>query len=173
MKLPEATRLRPCHRRPPLRNLGFRKREPASRSRSDDGKKRVLTLLGRRISRRADTDADAEGDGDDDEDHDAEADPLVPAGADGVLDAGVDLGRALGHVDVGLLGPLLDLRRDGVLLHHHRVEILEQADQLGDRLLDALELVLSRPHVAEDGGCLAGAVGEELDVGVGWLVTGS
>ena len=109
-----------------------------------------------------DTETDTEGDGDDDEEDNEGAPPLEAVAPAGVCDAGRHLLVALVEVDVGLLGLLLGTGDDGILLDNEGVQVLEETGQLGDRLLDLLQLVVSRTDIAEDGGSLAGSVGSEL-----------
>jgi hypothetical protein len=84
-----------------------------------------------------DTDTDADGNSDEDDEHrDTQADPLVPAGAAGVLDALVDLFRALANVDVSLLSLVFRVPYNSFLLYDHGVKILEEQCKLVHLLLD-------------------------------------
>lgn len=64
----------------------------------------------------------------------------------------------------GGLGLLVDLVEDGVLLDDEGVEVVEQAVQLDNRLLDALQLVVTGANSAQDGRSLARAICPELKV---------
>lgn len=79
-----------------------------------------------------------------------------------MLDADLDLLVALLQVLGRLLRLFLGPDDGGLLLDDEGVEVLEEAGQFRDGLLDLEELVVACADGAQDGGCLAGSVGSEL-----------
>ncbi len=105
---------------------------------------------------------DAEDGGDDDEDNDEEAPPLELAAVAGAL---VGLGNLLVaglEVVDDVLALVLGVGNDRLLLLDHGGELLVQDGELGEGLLDALQLVMAGADVAEHGGGVAGAVCAQL-----------
>jgi hypothetical protein len=111
----------------------------------------------------SDTQRNTKDNGNDDEHNNEQAPPLELATVASALDALVNvLGSRLEVVD-GLLGVLLRGVNDGLLLLDNGGEFLVEDCELGEGLLDALQLVVSRADVAEDGACVAGAICAELE----------
>lgn len=74
------------------------------------------------------------------------------------------LNLCISFIDVvsGLDGVFFSVLDDGFLGFDDLGHVGEHGGELGERHFDALELVVASADGAEDGGCLAGAVGFEL-----------
>jgi hypothetical protein len=110
---------------------------------------RVQALVTRRVLRKTNTQADAERNGQDDEHDDEEAPPLELSAVGGVLLCLLDLLVALLDVLNGVDGVVLRGLDDGVLLLDQRGELLVQDGEIGQGLLDALELVVAGADIAQ------------------------
>jgi hypothetical protein len=103
----------------------------------------------RGVLRKTDTQTDTECDGKDDEHDDEQTPPLELPAVGGVLLCLLDLLVTLLDVLDGVDSVVLRGLDDGVLLLDQRCELLVQDGELGQGLLDALELVVTGADVAE------------------------
>lgn len=108
------------------------------------------------------TQAHAQSNGETDEEDDESAPPLEATSAAGVLDTLADLLVTLLNVLDCALGVDLGGNNNILLLLDHSGEFLEEDSELGEGLLDALELVVASAHVAKERSSVAGAVGSKL-----------
>ena len=102
------------------------------------------------------------GDDDEDEDDNAETPPLPLAGVAGALDGRIGMLITLVDVLGGVLGVVLDLDDGLLLLLDQDGEVLEHGCELIEGLLNALQLVVARAHIAQDIGGLSHPVAPEL-----------
>lgn len=102
------------------------------------------------------------GDDDEDEDDNAETPPLPLAGVAGALDGRIGMLITLVDVLGGVLGVVLDLDDGLLLLLDQDGEVLEHGGELIQGLLNALQLVVARAHIAQDIGGLSHPVAPEL-----------
>ena len=107
---------------------------------------------------------DGQDDGDDDEDENdnAETPPLPLAGVPGALDGLVGMLITLVDVLRSVLGVMLGLDDGLLLLLDQDGEVLEHGGELIQGLLNALQLVVARAHIAQDIGGLSHPVAPEL-----------
>lgn len=114
------------------------------------------------ISGQGNTQTHAQSDSETDEEDDESAPPLETTSAAGVLDTLADLLVTLLDVLDCALGVDLGGDNDVLLLLDHGGEFLEEDGELGEGLLDALQLVVASAHVAKERSSVAGAVGAKL-----------
>lgn len=98
----------------------------------------------------ADTQANTKSHGENDEDDNQSAPPLELAAAAGVVSGRLDLLITLVEMLNGLLGVTFSRLDDGVLLLDNGGELLVENCELADGLLNALQLVVTSAHVAQD-----------------------
>lgn len=110
----------------------------------------------------ADTETDTQSNGKDNENDNSEAPPLELAATARVVGSTGDLLVGALQVADGVQGLVVNLVEDRVLLDDERVEVVKQAVELQDRLLDALQLVMASANSAQDGRSLARAICPEL-----------
>lgn len=108
------------------------------------------------------TETNTESDGEANEEDDEGAPPFETAGAAGMLDTLADLLVALLDVLDCVLGVYLGGNNHVLLLLNHGSKFLEQEGELGESLLDALELIVASTHIAKQRGSVASLVGAKL-----------
>lgn len=111
------------------------------------------------------TQTHAQSNGENDEEDDESAPPLETTSAAGVLDTLADLLVTLLDVLDRALGVDLGGDNDVLLLLDHGGEFLEEDGELGEGLLDALQLIVASAHVAKERSSVTGAVGAKLQNG--------
>lgn len=108
------------------------------------------------------TETNTESDGETNEEDDEGAPPFETAGAAGMLDTLADLLVALLDVLDCVLGVYLGGNNHVLLLLNHGSKFLEQEGELGESLLDALELIVASTHIAKQRGSVTSLVGAKL-----------